>query len=57
MLRVTKNSPNVSYIAYLVSRKKLSFVCPLPSTCAIIDIILSLIRCESNRPSSRGLLI
>ena len=43
----------MSWIAYLVYKKKLSLVCPEPSTYAIVEIIPSRIRCESKILRSR----
>ena len=41
-------------MAYLVCRKKLSLVWPEPRTCAIIEIMFSLMRCESNSERTIG---
>ena len=40
-------------MAWRVCRKKLSLVYPEPSTCAIVEIIPSRIRCESKMLSSK----
>ena len=47
-----KNKLSVSWMAYLVCKKKLSLVYPDPSTCAIVEIMPSLMRCESKMDSS-----
>lgn len=44
-------------MAYLVSKKNESFVWPLPSTCAMIEIMFSRMRCESKRLNSNGFYI
>jgi len=44
-------------MAYLVLKKKLSLVCPVPKTYAIMEIMPSRIKCESKNCISMGVFM